>query len=253
MYKALSFIGLVVVASGFAICCSANTNHDAEIEELCSELRTLNAHQYELANQIAEFGQPSIEPLFTVVREAGPAKCCCFTGSISEALGRLAVKYPEEFERIYRSLETEKDRWVLIHAVRQAPTVSCIDLLSSVFNNEKESQALRIQCMMCLLNDGLSIEILSQFEPGILLLLEEKPREVDLTLAISLAKFGKMKSATSLLIPLLDNEREYSRSQIDGELVPNRICDDALDALNYINDKSLPIEEWKQNESLTSG
>jgi hypothetical protein len=205
------------------------------LNSLCDELRSekAQAHQHILAKKISKYGKQSIEPLFRITVEVKD-KCACYYGSLAKVLGELSIKYPQEFSRIYRSLSLNNEKWFLINAIRHAPSLTCVELISSVFNDDKEDQGIRIQCMMCLMLGKVeNTAVLSEFEPGTLLLLKEKPRDAALKRVIDLAKYGKMSDATNLLINLLDIKGQF------------KISDRATDALNYIHNRTWTTEKWK--------
>lgn len=157
----------------------------------------------------------------------------------SEAREQLAVqcsKFPETFSSIIRNEPDQTKRWMAVYAVRTSAQTKCDNALIAVFNNPVESQELRIQIVMCLIQaTQLPQNRLQPFLPGLNLLLKERPRPCDLERVIQLAGFLGDKSSIPLLIPLLDDKKVHSYTvQSGGARVANTISKTAYAALQEI-------------------
>jgi hypothetical protein len=168
-----------------------------------------------------------------------------------EQLATLSSKFPETFSSIILSEPDAKKRWLAVYAVRKAGHDKCDKALTTVFNNPKEPQDLRIQVMMCFMEASeLTKDRLRPFLPGIHLLLTERPRPVDLRRAIALSGYLGDGSSVPLLIPLLDDKKVHSYTVEDsGKQIPNSISKTAHEALQKITGRNeIPADRktWEQ-------
>ncbi len=166
-------------------------------------------------------------------------------------LASLCSKFPGIFSELILKEPDKTKRWMAVYAVRMSGQTKCDKALIAVFNDAKESQELRIQIMMALVQaDNLMKDRLRPFLAGLHLLIKESPKPSDLEIAIDLSGSIGDKSSLPFLVPLLDDNKVHSYTVDDnGQKVPNTLSKSAYAALLQItgrNDIPQDRQAWKE-------